>query len=161
MVDRSQFAKLGITGAFVIAVTFIPQWEGISLKAYPDTISVWTICRGHTQGVYKGMTATSQQCEQFFESDVGKAVAQADAAIKVPVSDYELAAYTSFVYNVGIGNLRKSTMLKKLNAGDHTGACNEFPRWIYAGSKDCRKRLNLCYGLVNRRAAERELCLTH
>lgn len=70
--------------------------------------------------------------------------------VKVPLTDQQYSALTSFAYNVGPGNFKNSTLLKKLNAGDFEGAATEFDRWIYAGGKPME-------GLVRRRAAEREL----
>jgi lysozyme len=61
-------------------------------------------------------------------------------------------AIVSFTFNVGEGNLRRSTLLRKLNAGDIVGACNELPRWNKAGGR-------VLPGLVKRRAEERALCL--
>lgn len=150
----------GAVGATILAMAFIAPWEGYSPAAYQDSANIWTICRGHTQGVKKGMTATLEQCEEFFETDVGKAIRQVNSAVKVPISAPEMAAYTSIVFNVGIGKFKTSTMLKKVNAGDRKGACNEFMRWVYVGGKDCRIRANRCYGIVRRRIAERNLCLT-
>ncbi|OOF68300.1 lysozyme [Rodentibacter caecimuris] len=62
-------------------------------------------------------------------------------------------AITSVTFNVGCGAMRKSTMFRKANAVDYVGACNEFPKWIYAGGKKLR-------GLEIRREKERQLCLT-
>lgn len=59
----------------------------------------------------------------------------------------------SLTFNVGCNTARKSTLFRKLNAGDIRGACNEFPRWVYAGGKKLR-------GLEIRREKERALCLT-
>ncbi|OOF68492.1 glycoside hydrolase [Rodentibacter pneumotropicus] len=61
-------------------------------------------------------------------------------------------AMTSIVFNVGCGAMRKSTMFRKANAGDYIGACNELPKWVYAGGKKLR-------GLEIRREKERALCL--
>lgn len=61
------------------------------------------------------------------------------------------AALASFVYNVGEGQFSRSTLLRKLNAGDAREACAELSRWVYAGGR-------VLTGLVKRRAAERELC---
>ncbi|MBF0783890.1 lysozyme [Muribacter muris] len=61
-------------------------------------------------------------------------------------------ALTSITFNVGCGAMRKSTMFRKANAGDYLGACNELPKWIYAGGKKLR-------GLEIRREKEKHLCL--
>jgi lysozyme len=75
------------------------------------------------------------------------------AAVTVPLNDNEFGALTSFTFNLGIGNLKSSTLLKKLNAGDRAGAADEFGKWVNAGGKPLP-------GLVKRRAAERALFLT-
>ncbi|MEG9531388.1 lysozyme [Mannheimia indoligenes] len=59
----------------------------------------------------------------------------------------------SLTFNVGCNTARKSTLFRKLNSGDIRGACNEFPRWVYASGKKLR-------GLEIRREKERALCLT-
>ncbi|KMK50653.1 glycoside hydrolase [[Actinobacillus] muris] len=61
-------------------------------------------------------------------------------------------ALTSITFNVGCGAMRKSTMFRKANAGDYLGACNELPKWVYAGGKKLR-------GLEIRREKEKRLCL--
>lgn len=66
------------------------------------------------------------------------------------VTQHEFDALVDFTFNVGCGAFRGSTLLRKVNAGDMTGAANEFPKWIYAGGKPLR-------GLVKRRADERAL----
>jgi lysozyme len=70
----------------------------------------------------------------------------------VRVSQDTFDALVSFTYNVGAGAFRTSTLLKKLNAGDTVGACNQLPRWNKAGGK-------VLPGLTRRRAAEQALCL--
>lgn len=70
--------------------------------------------------------------------------------VKVPLSDQQYSALTSFAYNVGPGAFEKSTMLKKINSGDFEGAAGEFGKWIYAGGKPVE-------GLARRRAAEQAL----
>jgi hypothetical protein len=71
----------------------------------------------------------------------------------VKVSDNEKIAYTSFAYNVGSGAFKKSTMLRRLNAGDHKGACDALLAYDHASGKQVR-------GLTRRRQAERQICLT-
>jgi lysozyme len=66
---------------------------------------------------------------------------------KVPLKQHQFDALVSFAYNVGVGNLRSSTLLRKLNAGDYDGAALEFHRWN-------RSKGKVLPGLVRRRAAE-------
>jgi lysozyme len=88
----------------------------------------------------------------MLEARVGEFAAQVQSSIANPQPDTRIAALTSFAYNVGIDNFRKSTLLRKLNAGDIVGACNELPRWNKAKGQ-------VLPGLVKRREAERQLCL--
>jgi len=75
-----------------------------------------------------------------------------DGMVKIPLGEYQRAALYSFTYNVGTNAFSKSTLLKRLNAGDVDGACEELRRWIYAGGQKWR-------GLMNRRDMERTMCL--
>lgn len=70
--------------------------------------------------------------------------------VKVPLSQGQFDALTSFTFNLGAGALASSTLLKKLNAGDCAGAQKEFGRWVHAGGE-------VLQGLVRRRAAEAKL----
>jgi lysozyme len=70
--------------------------------------------------------------------------------VKVPLAQGQFDALVSFSFNVGLGALGSSTLLRKLNAGDYRGAAAEFPRWNKAGGK-------VYEGLTRRRAAERSL----
>ncbi|CDL65241.1 putative lysozyme [Burkholderia phage Bp-AMP4] len=147
----STVAKV-VVGAGIAALALIAKFEGERPTAYLDPVGIPTICFGHTSGVKLGQTATHEECKALLQEDADKAASQVHALITDPITLSELNAYTSFVYNVGAGNFASSTLLKKLNAGDHVGACNELTRWVYAKGK-------LLPGLVKRRAEERELCL--
>lgn len=70
---------------------------------------------------------------------------------KLPQSVFDSAV--SITFNVGCGTVSKSTMFKHLRAGNYVQACNEFPRWVYAGGRKLQ-------GLVVRREKEKALCLT-
>ena len=99
--------------------------------------------------VKPGLTITEAQAEELLRQDVARfEVAVADMA-KV-ATDNQFAAMVSLAFNVGAEALRKSTLLRKHNAGDYTGARAEFARWKFAGGK-------VLGGLVRRRAAEAKL----
>lgn len=144
----------GAVAAATIAImaTFVPWYEGTELQSYQDSAGVWTICTGHTATATPDMTVTKKQCDALLTSDLGQAYAAVDDLVEVPIPILTRAALGSFVFNVGRGAFSDSTLLRKLNAGDIVGACNQLPRWVYAGGKRLR-------GLVKRRADERELCL--
>ncbi|SBW11969.1 Lysozyme [uncultured Alphaproteobacteria bacterium] len=146
--------------ALTIATQFISEEEGLSLQAYQDGARVWTICYGHTGDVQPDDVMTPEQCEAWLKTDVGIAFATVDKVVKVPLRETTRAAITSWFFNLGGGRAaRQSTLIAKLNGGDIEGACNEIPRWHYAGGKDCLVRANQCYGVVERRERERLLCL--
>ncbi len=131
--------------------------ESLRFTSYPDPGTggaPWTICYGHTGPEVKpGMTVSRSQCERWLSEDLKKAESVIRATVKVPLQQGEVDAYTSFIFNVGGGNWRSSTLLKKLNAGDRKGACDQLPRWIYAD----KRVLN---GLKKRRYDERAVCLS-
>ena len=132
-------------------ITFVPSFEGMVLRGYKDPIGIVTACAGHTKTAVLGRAYTLEECNRLLDQDLAEHAAGTMAAIKVPTTPGERAAYVSFTYNVGVGAFRSSTMLKKLNAGDHAGACNELLRWTKAGGKELK-------GLVRRRQAELALC---
>ena len=74
------------------------------------------------------------------------------SCIKVPLYQHEFDAYVSLSYQIGAGAFCRSTLIKKLNKGDYTGACNELDKWVYAGGKKLP-------GIVKRRQKEKETCL--
>lgn len=131
----------------------IKKWEGLRLKAYLCPAGVPSIGYGHTYNVKMGQTISVSQAELFLDHDYQDAEEQVLSLVKVPLTENQLGALTSFVFNLGAGNLSRSTLLRKLNQGDYTSAAEEFNKWVFAGGK----KLN---GLVKRRAEERELFIT-
>jgi len=130
----------------------VREAEGLRLSAYLCPAGIPTIGYGHTKGVKLGDTCTAQQAEEWLENDFFMAKTDVAAVVRVPIGANQLDALASFVFNLGVRKLIQSTLLKKLNAGDYTGAANEFDKWVYAGSI----KLN---GLIKRRAKEKELFL--
>ncbi|MDI9095793.1 lysozyme, partial [Providencia rettgeri] len=74
-------------------------------------------------------TYTKEECDQILELDFELTKMQVDRLVKVPINDYTKAALYSFAFNVGTNAFARSTMLKKLNAGDQYGACEELKKW--------------------------------
>ena len=121
------------------------------------TIGYGTIKYPNGRAVRRGDTITRSQAEQYLQWEVNSKARDVDAAIGSGVSLYQsqFDALVSFTYNLGIGALRRSDLLKKVktNPQDRT-IRNEFMRWVYAGGKKLR-------GLVNRRAAEADLYFSY
>lgn len=135
-----------------IAAGLIVPWEGTKLQSYQDVVGVWTVCTGHTATARPNQVRTPAECEALLQSDMGEALAAVDRVIATPLPDKTRAAFVSFTFNVGAGNLQRSTLARLANAGELEAACHELSRWVYAGGQRYR-------GLVNRRAQERAMCL--
>lgn len=131
-------------------INLVKQCEGCRLTAYQDATGVWTIGYGHTQGVTPNMAITQYIADLWLLQDIQKFNTGVLSLIKVPITQSQEDALTSFAYNVGLSNFKSSTLLKKLNNKDYEGASNEFERWTKAG----KKVLN---GLVKRRKLEKDL----
>lgn len=139
------------TAAAVAVVPLVAKHEGTVLRAYRDPIGIITACTGHTGPELRmGQTYTRQQCEELLHQDLALH-ANALGCITQPLTDGQRAAFLSFAFNVGAGAFCKSTLVRKANAGDLQGACAELSRWTYAAGQQLP-------GLVQRRAAERQLC---
>lgn len=136
----------------------VKHFEGVRLKAYQDSVGVWTIGYGHTSAagppnVTPGLQISQAEAETILQRDLGVFERGVSGAVKVPINANQFSSLVSFAFNVGLGNLRSSTLLSKLNARDFTGAANEFTRWTFAGGQQLP-------GLVRRRNAERALFLS-
>lgn len=134
-------------------LALVKSYEGLRLTAYKDSVGVLTIGYGHTgSDVVPGLVIDNAKAEELLKKDLKTSEKGVLSVVKVPLNINEFAALVSFTFNLGIGSLTKSTLLKKLNAGDRKGAAEEFSKWNKAGGKP----LN---GLTKRRAAERDLFL--
>lgn len=146
------FRKGAATGSVVLAlaVPFVAHEEGLRTSAYLDSVGVATICYGETYGVKLGDTKTKEECDALFYTRLGAYSVAVNAAIVVPLSPETHAAFTSWAYNVGLGAMQKSTLVKRANENDLQSACNELLRWKFAGGKPI---------LAKRRERERQLCM--
>lgn len=128
----------------------IKSFEGLRLSAYKCPADVWTIGYGTTAGVKPGQTITKERAEELLREDVKRFEGYVSRLVKVPLTQGQFDALTSFVYNLGPGALEKSTLLDQLNRGDYDSAAEQLERWVKAGGKTLA-------GLVRRRKAERAL----
>lgn len=144
--------KIASASVVAMAVAFAGPREGTVYVAAPDPVGVVTVCHGHTRDVKLGDVYTDEQCAAIFNREMTEAVLVVDKYAKVSMPDTRKAALADFVYNVGEPAFARSTLLKKLNAGDTIGACDELPKWVMAKGRKLP-------GLVKRREAERQLCL--
>lgn len=138
-------------------IALIKHFEGWFPKAYLCPAKVWTIGYGHTGlkhkdgTVYSGRTITLEEGERLLRHDMDFFEERVSRLVTVPLNDDEYAALVSFDFNTGA--LHKSTLLKKLNAGDRKGAAEEFAKWNKANGR-------VLAGLTRRRKSERLLFLS-
>lgn len=141
-------AAIAVSGGYLIAPN-----EGKVNATYIDPVGIATSCYGHTGPELKlGQKFTDDQCLDQLAKDLSSHDKQMMNLVRVPLTDYQHAAFLSFTYNVGVGNFKSSTMLRKLNSKDYEGACEELSKWVYAK----KQKLN---GLVTRRQQEKAVCM--
>jgi len=124
---------------------------GGRFKAYLDPVNVLTIGWGHTNHHPPQFGAevvwTQKQCDDALVRDIAIFEDVIHRRVKVLLAQHQFDALVSFAYNVGEGNLAKSSLLRKVNARDFDGAAREFHNWTRAGGR-------VLPGLVRRRASE-------
>jgi len=131
-------------------IGLIKRFEGLRLKAYLCPAGKPTIGYGHTKDVKLGDVITEEEAEQLLLEDL-IVVENEINKHNLDINQNQFDALVSFVYNVGVGNFRTSTLLKKIKTdpNDKTIA-NEFKRWVYSNGKKLP-------GLVKRREEEAKL----
>lgn len=136
-----------------LAAPFVASFEGLRLEAYRCSAGVLTIGYGHTGSDVKPTSKlTKEQAWDLLVKDLTVRANELARYINVPLSQNQYVALLSFAFNLGIGALTSSTLLKRLNEGLYEDAAYQFLRWNKAGGK-------VLPGLVRRRTAEMELFL--
>lgn len=134
----------------------IKRFEGCKLKAYKCPAGVWTIGFGNTfyedgTKVKEGDVITQERADELFDIIINDFVRMTDLLVKSDVTENNFSALVSFTFNVGTGNLKKSTLLKKVNANPKDPSIKaEFMKWTRANNVVLK-------GLVRRREAEAKL----
>lgn len=142
-------------------IDLIKSFEGLKLEAYLDSVKVPTIGYGTTkyptgQNVKIGDKITKEQAEEYIKHDIEYFAKGVKSAIdeNIHLNDNQFGALVSFSYNLGLGNLKTSSLLKRVNMNPNDPAIRtEFMKWINAGGKPLE-------GLKRRRAAEADLYFT-
>lgn len=131
----------------------IKDFEGCRLVVYADAAGYPTVGYGHMDfSLVLGNKITQAEAEELLRSDLQKFE---DGVSELLVEEYtanQFSAMVSLAFNIGLGAFKKSTLLRKFNAGDILGAAAEFHKWNKAGGKVLK-------GLVRRRQAEARLFL--
>ena len=128
-------------------ISLIKKFEGCELTAYQCSAGVWTIGYGHTKGVEKGMTISKESAEEMLVEELHEYENYINDNVTASLSQNQFDAMVSWVYNLGPANLKASTLLKVLNAGDYDGVPAQIKRWNKAGGQTLD-------GLIRRREAE-------
>jgi lysozyme len=148
--NRTPIFGLGISGVALIGLLVA---EGYRDHAYiPVAGDVPTIGFGTTENVKMGDKVTVTQALNRAMIDVQKFEGAIKSCVKVPLHQYEYDAYTSLAYNIGSGAFCRSTLVRKLNAGDYAEACKQILRWDNFKGKPLR-------GLTIRREKEYQQCI--
>jgi len=135
------------------AIALIKDFESLRLKAYLCPAKVWTIGYGHTRNVERGQEITEAEAERLLRCDLVEFERDVNRLVRVPLTQNQYDALISFIFNNGAKEFSTSTLLRKLNTGDYTGAAKEFKRWKFAKGKELP-------GLVRRRLLEERLFLS-
>ena len=131
-------------------IDLVKASEGCRLTAYRDPAGILTIGYGSTGGISEGQTITQDQADAMLIDDLDAAAESVREMVTVPLTQGQFDALCDFVFNLGAGRLRDSTLLRLLNQGQYGQAAAQFQYWVMAGGQSLP-------GLVTRRAAERTL----
>jgi lysozyme len=128
-------------------LSLIKRFEGCRLKSYKCSANVLTIGYGHTSGVKETDTITQDEADKLLQEDVEQFEKYVDDNVTVELGQSQFDSLVAWTFNLGVGNLRESTMLKKLNNEDYKSVPSEMKRWNKAAGKTLD-------GLIRRRLAE-------
>ena len=150
-------AGLSSSAAFFVYDVTVPS-EGVRTSVYLDPVGLPTICVGRMdRSLRQGQSFTLEQCMGMLAEDWKKHQAQLDSVVHVNyASEWQKEALTDFTFNVGIGNVRSSTLIRLLNENKHTEACRQLTRWVKGKVKGKMVTLK---GLVTRRDKTMPYCL--
>lgn len=116
----------------------------------------WTVGYGHTSTARHGMSVSEGDAERLLRDDVQPIEQLIADTVRAPLNQNEHDALVSLIFSIGDENWKRSTVLRKLNAGDKIGAADAFELWTKA---HINNELVTLDGLVRRRAAEKSLFL--
>jgi len=128
-------------------IALIKRFEGCELKAYQDSVGVWTIGYGHIKNVKEGDEIDKDKAEDMLKEEMPEYEGYINDMVEVPLEQNQFDALCSWVYNLGPTNLKDSTMLKVLNEKKYEEVPQQIKRWNKAGGV-------VLNGLIVRRQAE-------
>ena len=135
---------------------FIQGHEGKINSVYIDPVGCATVGIGHlvVAGENFPHTLTDKQVYDLFDKDLKKFEDGVNKLVTAKINQNQFDALVSFSFNLGLGALKSSTLLRVLNSEDDAEAAKQFLRWDKAGNPP--KPLA---GLTRRRKEESELFL--
>ena len=141
--------------------------EGMHLNEYKDVAGIRTIGVGHVilsrdtnleivlgRKYSKGDKLCRKQVLELLELDIASFISAVNKHVKVGLNQNQFDALVMFVFNIGVGAFRRSTLLRKLNEGDYDSVSDQIMRWNKAR---VRGKLQPVQGLINRREMERQI----
>ena len=131
-------------------IDLIKHFEGCETEAYLCPAGVPTIGYGHIKGVQMGDVITEAQAEEMLVEELTEYENYIHDCVTAPLNQNQFDAMVSWVFSLGVGNLKSSTLLKTLNIGNYRGVPEQIMRWNKAGGK-------VLEGLTRRRQAEADL----
>ena len=131
-------------------ILLIKNYEGCELKAYQDSVGVWTIGYGHIKDVKEGDQINQDEAEHLLKEEMPEYEGYIADMVKVPLKQNQFDALCSWVFNLGPKNLSESTLLRVLNEQKYDEVPEQIKRWNKAGGV-------ILGGLVKRREAEANL----
>ena len=131
-------------------ISLIKHFEGCGLKAYQDSVGIWTIGYGTIKGVKEGDQITQDEAEHLLQEEMPEYEGYINEMVKVPLEQNQFDALCSWVFNLGPNNLKSSTLLKVLNESRYDEVPEQIVRWNKAGGQ-------VLQGLVKRRQAEADM----
>lgn len=151
--------KMGSMNVSAKGLDLIQKWEGLKLEAYLDPVGIPTIGYGtiaypNGKQVAMGDRISQEQAHGFLLHECTSICARVEGLCTAPINQNQFDALVSFSYNVGVGALGDSTLLKQLNQSNYIGAASEFPRWNKGTVNGEKVELP---GLTNRRMDEKAL----
>lgn len=147
---RLAVAALTLSAAGFVGIMNHEGYRGEAYQPVPGDVP--TIGFGTTQGVEMGDTIDTVDAMNRALDDAEQFETAVRSCVDVPLLQAEFDAYVSLTYNIGSTAFCRSTLVKKLNAGDYAGACEQIKRWVYFNGRKLQ-------GLVNRRESEYQQCI--
>lgn len=136
----------------------IKSFEGFRETAVRLPDGRWTIGYGHVRTAREGLTITPKDADELLLHDLKSIENAVSNMIYAPLMQGQFDALVSLAFNISLGQLRDSDIVRLLNSGDHLGAANAFDMWRKAR---LHGRVIVVDALVRRRAAEKTLFLQH